>query len=240
MEEERRVLAAQRALESTAVRQTDRDILYGSAGLVLLLAASAAVLYQLMVWPLRVPADNLETPASKRIWPGYAMAAVATAAATWLRWELARVFGQDLPPYLTFFPAIILSALLGGTGAGLLATGPSAAIVAFLFLEPVGRFAIEKPVDMVSTLLFITVNLMMSVAGGALRKARLRTQEQARALARANEDLERKVEQLQEAIGDMEHMSYSMVHDLRAPAGHGGLHHAAGRGMLRQLEHSEL
>src|SRR5260370_22598714 len=40
-------------------------------------------------------------------------------------------------------------------------------------------------------------------------------------LARANQDLEEKVQQrtakLREAMGELEHMSYSMIHDMRAP-----------------------
>ncbi len=115
---------------------------------------------------------------------GYGVAVVGMAGAAWLRWELAGVLGQDLPPYITFYPVIILSALLGGTGAGLLATALSAGVVAYFFLSPLHHLMVERPVDMASLAIFVAVNLAMSVVGGALRKAHHRTESQARELAR--------------------------------------------------------
>lgn len=117
---------------------------------------------------------------SKRL--GYGVAVVGTAGAAWLRWELGRLLGQDLPPYITFYPVIILSALFGGTRAGVLATVMATAVVDYLFLRPAG-FGIERPVDMAGLAIFTVLNLMLSVMGGALREAHLRTQKQARNLA---------------------------------------------------------
>jgi PAS domain S-box-containing protein len=75
-----------------------------------------------------------------------------------------------------------LSAFLGGTGAGLLATVLSAATVDFLFLSPTGSFWIERPVDLAGQGIFVVVNLMISFAGDALHVARRRTQLQVREL----------------------------------------------------------
>lgn len=151
----------------------------------------------------------------------YVAAVAGTALAAWLGWELARALGTELPPFITFYPVIILSALLGGTGSGLLATFLSALLVDYLFLPPVGTLGIRGPADMAGIALFTAVNIIMSLAGGALCKARQRTQQQARDLARTNADLEQRVQQhtakLREALTDLEHMSYSMVHDMRAP-----------------------
>ncbi|HVM50557.1 MAG TPA: PAS domain-containing protein, partial [Candidatus Acidoferrum sp.] len=87
-------------------------------------------------------------------------------------------------PYITFYPVIIFAALLGGTGAGLLATLLAAVLVCFIFLPPVGTFVVGRPVDIASLTLFVAINLVMSVVGGALRLSRNRSHQQSRVLAR--------------------------------------------------------
>jgi len=59
----------------------------------------------------------------RRLAPGYLGAAAATLAACALRHLFA---GYISLPYLFFYPAVMLSAMLGGLGPGLLATGLSA------------------------------------------------------------------------------------------------------------------
>jgi hypothetical protein len=104
-----------------------------------------------MSWPANLP------PALRRLldhpWLGYALAVAGTAFAAWLRWALGRSVGEELPPYITFYPVIIFSALLGGAGAGLLATVLAAGTVDYLFLEPFG-FGIESPAHRVGIVLF--------------------------------------------------------------------------------------
>ena len=51
----------------------------------------------------------------------YAVAALASAAALLVRWPLWPLLGNSVP-YITFFPAVMLAAYLGGLGPGLLAT----------------------------------------------------------------------------------------------------------------------
>ena len=115
---------------------------------------------------------------------GYAVAVAGTAVAAWLHWELGRLLGQDLPPFVTFYPVIILSALFGGTRVGMLATVLAAAVVDFLFLMPPGSLMIEKPADMAGMVIFIVTNLILSVMSGALREVYHRTQLQAHDLTR--------------------------------------------------------
>lgn len=111
-----------------------------------------------------------------RVREGYALAVGGTCLAAWIRWELSGVFEEDLPPYLTFYPAIIVSALLGGTGAGLLATILSVGFVDYLFLPPFG-FGIERAGGIAGMVLFTGINVLMSFMGGALHNARHRTEE---------------------------------------------------------------
>ena len=116
---------------------------------------------------------------------GYVVAVVGTAGAAGLHWALASIFGQDLPPFVTFYPVVILSALLGGAGAGFLAAGLSFGVVDYFFSASFHNFRIPSPVNVAElSLFFVLVNLMTSLAGGALRKAYRRTRQQSRELVR--------------------------------------------------------
>jgi PAS domain S-box-containing protein len=118
-------------------------------------------------------------------WIGYAVAVFGTAAAAGLRWVLYSITGPDLPPFITFYPVVILSALLGGAGAGLVATILSFGVVDYFFAASFHNFRIPSPVDVVElSIFFILVNLLTSLAGGTLRRVYRRTSQQSRELAR--------------------------------------------------------
>lgn len=119
-------------------------------------------------------ATALEGSLWGHIWIGYSIAVAGTVVAACVRWWLADALGTDFPPYLTFYPVIIVSAFLGGTGAGLLATALSAGLVDYLFLLPLG-FGIERFGGVAALILFTAINLVLSVGGGALRMALRRT-----------------------------------------------------------------
>lgn len=157
----------------------------------------------------------LSERATTSAWFGYGLAVLGTAAAAFVRWGLGKLVGEALPPYITFYPVIILSALLSGRLAGLLATVLSAATVAAVFTWPLDL------ADITGLALFTGINVAMSYIGGALWTARGRAQAAARELARMNDELEVKVQartaELHKTIGELEHFSYSLTHDMRAP-----------------------
>src|SRR5271157_641497 len=72
----------------------------------------------------------------------YAMAVLVVVAAFLLRWLLVQGFGLEMPTFITFYPAIMLVAVLGGLWPGLLATVLCAAGTDYFILPPVGHFAI--------------------------------------------------------------------------------------------------
>lgn len=89
----------------------------------------------------------------------YALAVVAVALGGLLYLALTAWFGEGLPPYMVFFPAVIAAALLGA-GPGLLATVIVALIVDYGLLPPPG-FAVTKPIDQVSLALFLALGLLI-------------------------------------------------------------------------------
>jgi PAS domain S-box-containing protein len=182
LQAEQRLLESRSALERAKVLQTQRIILFGSAGLLILLTVLAVLVNREHEARPALAFPSTTMRASGR-WVGYTVAVAGIGVAAWLRWRLAASFGPEIPPFITFYPAIMLAALLAGTGAGLLATILSAATVAFFFLEPSG-LGVGRPVDMASLTIFTAVNLMMSVVGGSLHRARNRAAEQAGELAR--------------------------------------------------------
>lgn len=174
--------------------------------------------------------------ATTSAWFGYGLAVLGTAAAAFVRLGLDKYAGVMVPHYIIFSPIIILSALLGGARAGLLATIFSAVTFVALFIWPLSR------TDTEGLALFIGINVVMSFIGGALRAARQRSQATTRELesrtqelqrtnedlrqteeelARLNQALERTVEErtgeLRKSMDELEHFSYSLTHDMRAP-----------------------
>jgi PAS domain S-box-containing protein len=74
-------------------------------------------------------------------------------------------------PYVTFYPAVILAALLGGLPGGLLATVLSALTANFFWVEPVGQFSIRDPADWLSAVVFVMGCTMISFVTHAMQRA---------------------------------------------------------------------
>ena len=104
--------------------------------------------------------------ASGKAWIGvavrYGSAVIIIAVATVLRWRLITSFGP-MPTFITFYPAILLVASIGGGGPGILATLLSALAADYWFIEPYGQFGIGSTNDAVALGIFIGVNLFLCV-----------------------------------------------------------------------------
>ncbi len=104
---------------------------------------------------------------------GAAFLVVAAAASTRL------AFLQELglrAPYITFYPAVILAALYGGLWAGVLATVLSAFAATYFWIEPVGRFSVGHPADLLGLSIFLINGLLISGITEAMHRARARAQ----------------------------------------------------------------
>ena len=92
----------------------------------------------------------------------YGLAFVAVAAGFGFRAALTAWIGPGLPTFITFYPAVMVAALLAGVGPGLLATVLTGIVVGYWILPPVGQWAIASPVNRVGLVLFIGMGLFMS------------------------------------------------------------------------------
>ena len=100
----------------------------------------------------------------------YGLAVAAVAAAMGLRTVMETSFGPGLPPYITFYPIVMVVALLGGLGPGLVATALAGFAAAYWLLPPVGHLVITAPVDRLALVIFIPMGLFVSVLAELTRR----------------------------------------------------------------------
>ncbi|MBL0403769.1 DUF4118 domain-containing protein [Microvirga aerilata] len=91
----------------------------------------------------------------------YAVTAILVLVAFVLR----QMFSDALRdfPFLLFFPAIILSAVLFNRGSGLVATVLSAVLSAYFLFEPIGSFAIRDPGQFLGWCLFVVIGIVITL-----------------------------------------------------------------------------
>jgi PAS domain S-box-containing protein len=98
-------------------------------------------------------------------------AVVAVVLAMLLRLALAR-HGITLPTYITFYPIVLLAALLGGMWTGFLATAFSALLVNYFVLPPVGQFSIRSTSDIVGMVIFCISGVSISLVTELYHRSR--------------------------------------------------------------------
>jgi PAS domain S-box-containing protein len=103
----------------------------------------------------------------------YAMAVVVVAAAFLLRYVLIQGLGEELPPFIISYPAVMLVALLGGLGPGLLATVLAVVGTDYLLMPPFGHIAIAKTSDLIALAFFATMGILISLLAEGYRRSLL-------------------------------------------------------------------
>lgn len=99
--------------------------------------------------------------------------AVATVAFSYLfRRVIDHYFGQGLPEFITFYPAVVASAFLWGIGPGLLSVILSALLVAYALMPPLYSFGLKTPIDVVGEVIFILVGVATSIIAGVYHRNR--------------------------------------------------------------------
>jgi PAS domain S-box-containing protein len=105
----------------------------------------------------------------------YTIAILSVALAATLKLFLAPLI-QEESPFLLFFSAVMLSALVGGWRAGLLATGLATVLIWFYFLSPIYSLAIGSPGHDIRLGIFVLEGIFVSFLVEALHSSRRRSQ----------------------------------------------------------------
>ncbi|WP_181257117.1 sensor histidine kinase [Pseudaminobacter soli (ex Li et al. 2025)] len=100
----------------------------------------------------------------------YAFAIGCVVIATLLRLA-AGVITTDVAPFVTLFPAVLLAAVLGGTGPGTLALVLSGASAWYFFLEPLRSLEINTTATAIDLVLFALCGAAMILVGAVLQAA---------------------------------------------------------------------
>src|SRR6266568_6421869 len=152
--------------------------------------------------PASVAPPALRAAALPRASP-YVIAVVATAAAFLVRMWLSTYLGPR-PPYILFYPTVMVVALLLGIGPGLVAT-VLASLSAALWILPSERQVLTlTTTDAVGLVLFTTMGVFMSFVAHLYRQARVRlvANEQVRAVTEERDARVRASEEHLRAITD--------------------------------------
>lgn len=102
----------------------------------------------------------------------YGLAVVFIAVGLLIRFALEALVGTGLPTYITFYPFLMLAALLGGFGPGLVATILTMLVVHLYIFPPFGQFTLSVPsrVDLAGLILFGFMGLFISLVAELFRR----------------------------------------------------------------------
>jgi PAS domain S-box-containing protein len=139
-------------------------------------------------------------------WRAYAVAvALCAAGAAGRQLFLPSLGSRNI--FVTFYPAVVLAALYGGTGAGILATVLSAGLASYYWLAPVGSLRIDDSVHLMSVAAFIAGCAAIVWLVSAMQHAQARAfeaEQSARAAEARQRDLEsqRKADERYRIVAD--------------------------------------
>jgi two-component system sensor histidine kinase/response regulator len=102
---------------------------------------------------------------------GYGVALGATAISLLVRWPLWPVLGDSVP-HMTFFPAVMIAAYIGGFWPGIVATILSAILANVFLTKQIPFFSFANINDVVALILFLLVGTIISALCESLHRVR--------------------------------------------------------------------
>jgi K+-sensing histidine kinase KdpD len=107
----------------------------------------------------------------------YAFAILCVAVAAGVRWT-AGLWFEGIVPFATFFPAVLLAALVGGIGPGILAAIAGGAIGWWAFMAPPMAFFPLKPGQIISLIAYLITSLIIVWAAEHYRRLTKRLEDE--------------------------------------------------------------
>ncbi len=135
----------------------------------------------------------------------YGLAVMAVAAAFGLHQMLRAWSGAALPPFILFYPAIIVVALVAGLGPGLAATALTLIVVSFWIMPPAGQFSIASAADRLALSIFAFNGVLICAIAELYRRNRRKVADYEReaALRESREALRRHAELIDPVRADI-------------------------------------
>ena len=103
----------------------------------------------------------------------YGIAVAASLIAAALRGVLSTLWGDDLP-FLTFIPAIVLSAWAGGFGPGIVSTALGAALATYFWLPPYHSLRVATAANVIGLVFFGAIGVLISALSESMFRGRRR------------------------------------------------------------------
>lgn len=128
----------------------------------------------------------------------YSVAVLAVAIALIVRLPVWSVLGKDAP-FLTFFPAVLVSAVYGGFDAGLIATLLSGLIANYFVVPPAFSFSFTKPSDIANLIIYFGTGIFISWLGGF----RVRANRERMRLLEEDLSTRRQLEEVRDQLSDV-------------------------------------
>jgi two-component sensor histidine kinase len=113
--------------------------------------------------------------------------------------------------YVTFFPAVIITTLISGFGAGLFCLALSVGGVAYFMMPPRFSFQIASLSDLLTTLLFILLTLSLVIIIAWMRLAMERYWELSLKLGQHEAALSEREERLALVIAELQHRTRNLI-----------------------------
>jgi signal transduction histidine kinase/CheY-like chemotaxis protein len=178
-------------------------------------AGGASTLRHVRRWTSRV--EGLSRPVR------YLIAVASAAGGLLLRLSLEPVWGGQFP-YITLFPAVMVSALVGGFGPGLLTTFLAALGAGYFWVPPLRYLWITDPGEWLGILFFVVVGVVISGLNEMWRRGTVALADSENRLAVTLASNARLLEREQEVRAEIEQVGRLkddflavLSHELRTP-----------------------
>jgi CHASE3 domain sensor protein/signal transduction histidine kinase len=169
---ERQLLDERNRIAGETALRNSRTVGLGMLLMLLLLAAAAVVMTRLLHYGGRRARPESVNGKRAGITLRYLFALAMAVLAMLLRHWMVSSYGP-MYPFITFYPSIMLVAIIAGGGPGILTTFVSVLAADYWYLPPFGEFAIGSPHDAIALGVFGSSCLFLSVFAERLHRARL-------------------------------------------------------------------